>query len=154
MVSKWIKGNKRELLVFLVSMILVLAMYFLARYAVIEYKDYKNHQVGFTSDNEFVNTINCAPEIDKYGVDRTYVIEFELKTAIPGQIYVHFQNGSDTRYGILQTIDSTTEYQKFSLEVIPEIVDLDVADAYLAFYGEYGTGVIPTVRRVSFRVKD
>lgn len=154
MVINWIKDSWKQIIVFVLLMCAIWGMFFLLSYKKEKDDAYKMAETGITSTKEFVRTINCAEEIDRHGVDKVYLAEFELKTEVPGIVYVHFQNGSDTRYGFLHMVEATTEFEKFSIEVKPEVVDLKVEDAYLAFYGEYGSGVIPTVRRVTFKVKE
>ena len=62
---------------------------------------------------------------------------------------LHLQNGEDCRYAFSQVIDVTEEYKEFCLVVDPVLVDETVDNSYLAFYGEYGSGIIPTVRDIS-----
>ena len=48
-----------------------------------------------------------------------------------------------------ERINVSEEFQKFTLVVEPVLVNEAETSSYLAFYGEYGSGVIPTVRGIS-----
>ncbi|EPH93076.1 hypothetical protein D922_02141 [Enterococcus faecalis 06-MB-DW-09] len=114
-----------------------------------------NSHIERTSRNEFLNdsTWDLAPLIDEHGMDREYTISFDLKSAVPGTIRVYSQNGSGTKYDIGQhPINSTTEYKRFSITFKPKkAAGFDTETrSLLAFFGTYDTGLIPTVKNVSF----
>lgn len=104
----------------------------------------------YCSGNEFVQTIDCAPLFDANPKGTKYKICFELKTAIPGNVIVYQQNGSSCRYSWspFPIIEAEKEFVHYEIEVEPFIVDEKEDKSYLAFYGEYGTGVIPVIRNI------
>jgi len=106
----------------------------------------------YTSKNEHTAAIDCAPIIDRYGVDEEYYLEFELKAKAPGTVLVYFENGSNARYSFYEYIEAGTEFQRYSMIVKPVLRDESVEESLLGFYGGYGTGVISTVRDITFEV--
>lgn len=117
---------------------------------VINVREEKKYNKEFYSGNEFVKTIDCARIIDDYEMGTKYLLEFELKAELPGVIQVHFQNGSNTRYSYEKNVQATTQYERYSIVVEPVLNDENESESYLSFYGIYGSGVIPTIRRISF----
>lgn len=104
----------------------------------------------FRTENEFLRTIDCAEIFDAYP-GHAFELTFEIRAEKPGEILVYQQNGSNYRYTFSQRINVTEEYEAFCLVVEPVLVDEEVEKSYLAFYGEYDTGVIPTVRDINIR---
>lgn len=118
---------------------------------------FKDSHIERTHVNEFLNhsTWDLAPLIDEHGVDRYYTVSFDLKTAVEGQIRVYAQNGSGTRYNIgTHFVNATTEYQRFEITFKPEKSGSFETEtrSLLAFFGTYGTGVIPTARNLKFEM--
>lgn len=104
---------------------------------------------------EFINVVDwdMAPLIDSYGVDREYTLSVDIKAPMPGKIRVYSQNGSSTRYSIGQhDVEVTTEYQRYYFVFKPTKSNMNDARATLAFYGTYGTGVFPIVRKGMFTI--
>lgn len=104
---------------------------------------------------EFINVVDwdMAPLIDSYGIDREYTLSVDIKAPIPGKIRVYSQNGSSTRYSIGQhDVNVTTEYQRFYFVFKPNKSNMTDPRATLAFYGTYGTGVFPIVRKAMFTI--
>ncbi|CQR25867.1 prophage LambdaSa2, PblB [Streptococcus varani] len=102
------------------------------------------------SSNEFLRTpYDLAPIFDKQGL-MEYTLSFDFKSPKAGSVHVYMQNGSGAKYAFKKhhTIDATTDWQRYHLTVDPKLVREDLAESYLAFYGTYGTGVIPHVRKV------
>lgn len=102
----------------------------------------------FRTKNEFLSTIDCAELFDAYP-GYSFEIKFEICAEKPGKVLVYQQNGSAQRYSFREVIDVTEEFQSFCLVVKPKLVDESQSKSMLAFYGEYGSGVIPTVRDLS-----
>ena len=143
---------KVQVIFCIILMIIIFSIYpFMKDYAE-EIRALRRFNTEYYSTNEYVRTIDCAPIIDQYGVEQKYRIEFELKTEISGDVIVYFQNGSTSKYRISEVVNATAEFQKYILEVEPELYDVNEIEAYLSFYGEYGSGVIPTVRCIRFEV--
>jgi prepilin-type N-terminal cleavage/methylation domain-containing protein len=108
-----------------------------------------------TGANEFMQYVDLAPTIDKYGLMK-YQLSFDIKSAniaSKSTVYVYFQNGSTTRYGGLsQDVPVTTSYTHQVLTFTPLLNDATVVPATLAFYGTYSTGNIPTVTNVRLQL--
>lgn len=132
-------ANRRKVFIFCFLMLVIFLMYFVLQTNIIKNKIY-------SSENEFLKTIDCAKIIDEHGVDNTYRLSFELRTEIPGEILVYFQNGTTSKYYFEEYISTTTEFQKYTIDLMPVIRNVDVEESYLAFYGGYGSGVIPYVK--------
>lgn len=97
--------------------------------------------------NEFFKTdIDCALIFDKEEKGTAYQIEFEIRARKPGSVMVYQQNGSGARYEFRTMVDVSEEWERKTITVIPYLVDVEEERSMLAFYGEYGTGVIPYVK--------
>lgn len=108
-----------------------------------------------TSGNEFVQYTDLAPYIDKYGLVK-YQLSFDIKsanTANKNTVNVYFQNGSDTRYnGLHVDAPVTTTYARQTITFTPTLANTSISKATLAFYGDYGTGNIASVKNVEFSI--
>lgn len=106
-----------------------------------------NEVIGTTS--EFVQYANLAPIFDTYGL-QPYSLSLDLKAAKAGPVLVYMQNGSTTRYSFVnQSVSATTDYQRFTFNnLTPAISTISDTAATLAFYGTYGSGVIPSIKNV------
>ena len=99
---------------------------------------------------EFLRTSHdLAPVIDTHGTGK-YVVEFDFKSDVAGQMQAYMQNGSGSKYKMKQSFNATTEWQRYSFIVDVSNSDLSLTNSYLAFYGTYGSGRIPHVRNVVF----
>ncbi|NQL69532.1 hypothetical protein HO443_01940 [Streptococcus suis] len=100
------------------------------------------------SHAEFLRTpYDLAEVFDKYGLVE-YTLSFDLKAPKTGQIVVYQQNGSGSKYsGLWKSLTVTTEWQRFHVTFTPTEGTMSLANSYLAFYGTYGTGVKPIIRR-------
>ncbi|MDY7596694.1 gp58-like family protein [Streptococcus suis] len=101
------------------------------------------------SHAEFLRTpYDLAPVFDKYGLIE-YTLSFDLRASQAGQVVVYQQNGSGSKYsGLWKNLTVTTEWQRFHVTFTPTEGTMSLANSYLAFYGTYGTGVKPIIRRV------
>ncbi|MEG3257178.1 phage tail spike protein [Streptococcus suis] len=101
------------------------------------------------SHAEFLRTpYDLAPVFDKYGLIE-YTLSFDLRASQAGQVAVYQQNGSGSKYsGLWKSLTVTTEWQRFHVTFTPTEGTMSLANSYLAFYGTYGTGVKPIIRRV------
>ena len=110
-----------------------------------------NSSIEKTSTSEFLRYADVAPIFDKYG-SRSYTISFDIKSANPdtdNTTQVYMQNGSGARYDIgAPVILVTRDYVRHAVTVVPSLVNPDLTESYLAFYGTYDTGNIPTVKNV------
>lgn len=104
-----------------------------------------------TSSTEWLRYADLTPYFDTYGL-LTYFISFDLKAKKNGDIMVYMQNGSGSRYSFSATVSATTEYNHHTILVTPHYLDLHVKESWLAFYGTYGTGVIPSVKNVTLAI--
>ncbi|HFI0937513.1 TPA: phage tail spike protein [Streptococcus suis] len=100
------------------------------------------------SHAEFLRTpYDLAPVFDKYGLIE-YTLSFDLRASQAGQVAVYQQNGSGSKYsGLWKKLTVTTEWQRFHVTFTPTEGTVSLANSYLAFYGTYGTGVKPIIRR-------
>lgn len=107
----------------------------------------------YTSSIEFVPTIDCA-EIFNKNPGKAFEITFDIRSEKPGKVLVYQQNGSSARYSFYEYVDVTEEYQTMQIVVEPILADENEEKSILAFYGEYGTGIIPEVKNISINVKE
>ncbi|WP_283770287.1 gp58-like family protein [Streptococcus suis] len=100
------------------------------------------------SHAEFLRTpYDLASVFDKYGLIE-YTLSFDLRASQAGQVAVYQQNGSGSKYsGLWKNLTVTTEWQRFHVTFTPTEGTVSLANSYLAFYGTYGTGVKPIIRR-------
>ncbi|MDG4521200.1 gp58-like family protein [Streptococcus suis] len=100
------------------------------------------------SHAEFLRTpYDLAPVFDKHGLIE-YTLSFDLRASQTGQVAVYQQNGSGSKYsGLWKSLTVTTEWQRFHVTFTPTEGTMSLANSYLAFYGTYGTGVKPIIRR-------
>ena len=107
---------------------------------------------------EFVQYTDLAPYIDKFGLNVTYRLELDIKSANTtnnNKINIYCQNGSSCRYDWGKTVTvSSTEWTHVVYEFTPTTRNDNVAAATLAFYGTYGTGNAPMVKNVRFSLKN
>lgn len=143
------KQLKRVLLCICLMAVELLIYFGISRYITIVKAEQAAEEARyFKADREFLRTIDCANLFDAYP-GYSFELKFEICAEKAGKIVVYQQNGADRRYAFGEVIDVTNEYKEFCLVVEPELVDETVKSSYLAFYGEYGSGVIPTVRDIS-----
>ncbi|NQM35684.1 hypothetical protein HO411_02635 [Streptococcus suis] len=110
-----------------------------------EYTEIFNSEQSYA---EFLRTpYDLAPVFDKYGLIE-YTLSFDLRASQAGQVVVYQQNGSGSKYsGLWKSLTVTTEWQRFHVTFTPTEGTMSLANSYLAFYGTYGTGVKPIIRR-------
>lgn len=114
-----------------------------------------NREFTSQSNNEFVgyyDNLDLAPIIDKYGIERDYTISMDIKAAKAGPVRIYMQNGSNHRYTFRTSYSpaATTQYQRFTLTSKMNLTNTSIERSLLAFYGTYGTGVIPTIKNIKF----
>ncbi|HFU4561315.1 TPA: hypothetical protein ACGPBS_001199 [Streptococcus suis] len=97
---------------------------------------------------EFLRTpYDLAKVFDKHGLV-TYTLSFDLKVDKDGAVHVYMQNGSGSRYGGLHAdIGVTTEWKRYHVTFTPTEGNMELSESFLAFYGVYGTGVVPYARK-------
>lgn len=97
---------------------------------------------------EFLRTpYDLAKVFDKHGLV-TYTLSFDLKADKDGAVHVYMQNGSGSRYGGLRAdIGVTTEWKRYHVTFTPTEGNMELSESFLAFYGVYGTGVVPHARK-------
>lgn len=103
-----------------------------------------------TSTNEFVRTFDLAPVVDKYGLVE-YQIDFDIISANPtsdDSVQVYMQNGSGAKYYFLHYVTVSDSFQHKSFTFTPRNSNGSLMESYLAFYGSYGTGNIPTIKNI------
>lgn len=131
------------------SLFVIMMIYFIIGTFIAKEKEREREEARyFRASNEFLRTIDCAEVFDTYS-NSSFELEFEICATKPGEVLVYQQNGAGYRYTFRHKISVTEEYTKFRLVVEPVLVDETVKESYLSFYGEYGSGVVPTVRDIS-----
>lgn len=103
-----------------------------------------------TSGYEFLAYADLAPIFNNYGLIQ-YTISFDIKSAniaVQNNMSVYQQNGNGFRYAFFASVPVTTSYAKQSITVTPTLLNPDIEQSMLAFYGTYGTGNNPTVKNV------
>lgn len=155
------KGKRKrifEIALFFVLMLLIVAVYGVTTKYMKTKKEslviQKERERVYTSSNEFVRTIDCSPIFDENPEGTAYKIKFELMSQKDGDILVYQQNGSNYRYTFSEVVRSTNKWTQYEIEVIPDLIDENVKASFLSFYGEYGTGVIPSVRYIEIQKID
>ncbi|MDG4508628.1 hypothetical protein NOL17_10290, partial [Streptococcus suis] len=100
------------------------------------------------SHAEFLRTpYDLAPVFDKHGLIE-YTLSFDLRASQAGQVVVYQQNGSGSKYsGLWKPLTVTTEWQRFHVTFTPTEGNMELSESFLAFYGVYGTGVVPHARK-------
>lgn len=104
----------------------------------------------FYSENEFVKTIDCAPYFDE-NPTAVYNLYFEARGEKAGEVRVYLQNGDGAKYYFSEYIVVEDSYKEYSIEIKPELIDESIQEAYLAFYGGYGSGIVPRVRNIEIK---
>ena len=101
--------------------------------------------------NEFLKTIDIAPIIDS-NPGKNLLLSFDVKARKKGDVTVYLQNGVSSKYSFTETVKADVDYCHYELEVTPVLNNTDESEAYLSFYGGYGTNVIPTVKSINVTV--
>lgn len=106
----------------------------------------------YRTQNEFLKTVDCAPIFDIYP-EQSFKVTFEICSTKVGEVQMYQQNGTKARYYFEPIVISVTEdFTEVCLTVNPELKDENEKESFLAFYGEYGSGIIPTVRDIDIEV--
>ncbi len=105
---------------------------------------------------EFIQYADLAPIFDFYGLVN-YSMSVDLKSldiSQSGGILIYMQNGSSAKYSFISISRSvTTTYKRYLFEnYIPTINDASLSQAFLAFYGTYGTGNFPSAKKVKIEL--
>jgi hypothetical protein len=109
---------------------------------------------------EFGQLRNLSPIFDTYGLV-PYTLSMDIKTNIPGGVYVYMQNGSYTKYSFVAlSVTCTTEYQRFTFANLTPAgptanwLTYTPTDerAMLAMYTGYGSGINPTVKNIQLEL--
>lgn len=108
-----------------------------------------------TGGNEFLRYADLAPIIAQWGLVQ-YTVSFDIKSANIANrslMQVYAQNGSGTRYSFgTHYVPVTTTYQRQSVTFTPTVADSSLTESWLAFYGTYSTGNVPSVKNVKVEV--
>lgn len=102
--------------------------------------------------NEFLQYMDIAPVFDEYGIENWYAISFDIKTSLEGEglrALVYCQNGSKSKFDIEETyVPVTSSFTRQSFFFKPRVKDSTEKTSMLAFYGNYETGNILSVKNV------
>jgi len=132
----------------LALIVIELLLFFTLKAWIVQEKQKKR---PFVSTNEFLQTVDCA-EIFDANLGKTFVITFEIRAKKEGKVLVYQQNGNTSKYTFREYVDVSEEYQTCSIIVTPVLANEKEDKSMLAFYGEYGSGVIPEVRNITIEV--
>lgn len=83
-------------------------------------------------------------------LNKFITLSFEIKSPVAGSVRVYSGNDSAHQFTEYVTITEADVWQKFTLKIIPSphsSTPENAAGSTLEFYGTYGTGRIPTIRR-------
>lgn len=113
------------------------------------------------TNREFISPLlDLTAIIDQFGVDKWYTISFDLlslDTSVENSIRFYPYPGSPLPNKYLFPTENfvvTTEYQRFSLSFKPTLNsdNPNSKTTRMAFYGVYGSGNIPKVRKIKFEL--
>lgn len=107
-----------------------------------------------TSSSEFLAYVDTAPIIDKWGLVR-YKVSFDIKSADTTNrsvMQVYMQNGSGAKYTFSSSVPVTTSYVRQTVIFTPAVWMPNLSQSMLAFYGQYNTGNIPSVKNVTIEL--
>ena len=113
------------------------------------------------TNREFISPfLDLTTIIDQFGVDKWYTISFDLlslDTSVENSIRFYPYPGSPSPNKYLfptKNFVVTTEYQRFSLSFKPTLnsANPNSKTTRMAFYGVYGSGNIPKVRKIKFEL--
>lgn len=113
------------------------------------------------NNREFISPLlDLTAIIDQFGVDKWYTISFDLlslDTSVENSIRFYPYPGSPLPNKYLFPTENfvvTTEYQRFSLSFKPTLnsANPNSKTTRMAFYGVYGSGNIPKVRKIKFEL--
>jgi len=115
-------------------------------------KYWRNTINGSTSSNEFINLFDAKEIWDTYGLV-PYTVSFDAKSAIAKSFPLYGSYGTNNRYSFKQTsINITTEWQRFTYTFTPYSTNESGTWAGCSIYGTYGSGAIPSIRRVKLEL--
>lgn len=115
-------------------------------------KYWRNTTNGSKSSNEFINLFDAKEIWDTYGLV-PYTVSFDAKSAIAKSFNLYGSYGTNNRYGFKSTsINITTEWQRFTYTFTPYSTNESGTWAGCSIYGTYGSGAIPSIRRVKLEL--
>lgn len=123
-------------------------------------QEWTSKEYGFYNTNEFVLGPDITEFIDKYGLNRKYKIEFDIKSKDVTKrniINVYPHMGSGAKYnGFRDSYTVTTEYQHCIIDNITFSLEKTnpQANTCIAAYGNYGTGNVPVMKNVKITAKE
>lgn len=117
-----------------------------------------NSDQQFTNiSGEFMTTpFNLNDIFDKYGTDQIYTISYDLSSKDPSKVswiqaYPYPDRSPRNKYSFpaVRHQGITTTPQRFSMTFKPTLVDKTITQTTLVFYGQYDSGNIPIVNRIT-----
>lgn len=97
---------------------------------------------------EFLKTtFDLAPFFDANGLVEV-TLSFDAYAPKDGRVQIYCQNGSGARYSFSKFVNITTGWRRYCVTFTPTGPNEQFVESYLAFYGVYGSGVIPHVRKL------
>lgn len=113
---------------------------------------------------EFVNTIDLNPYIEKYGLDKTYKLSFDGYAEKSGWVSFYLNSGNGSTYDFVKINNekkfssgsgwsTSWSHHEYFVKFSKRWCDTAYMDtSHLAFYGIYGTGIIPHVKNIKLEV--
>ena len=112
----------------------------------------RDNETGFRPSREYVNLFDYKSIIDTYGLV-PYTVSFDAKSAIDHSFNLYWDYSTGSKYSFPRTsINLTTEWQRFTYTFTPAINNASGTWAGMSIYGTYGSGAIPTFRRVKLEL--
>ncbi|MDC5151057.1 DUF1983 domain-containing protein [Acinetobacter baumannii] len=81
-------------------------------------------------------------------LDKPVTISFEVSVPVAGTVQVYSSNGSAHFFTTSVTVTKASEFQKFEVTVFPKLHTGSTTESTIEFYGTYGTGRIPTIKKL------
>lgn len=122
-------------------------------------QEWTSKEYGLDNTNEFVFGPDITEFVDKYGLNRKYKIEFDLKSKDVSKrniINVYPHNGYGSKYGgFAGGYTVTTSYQHCIIDNITFSLETDPKpNTCIVAYGKYGTGNFPVMKNVKITAKE
>lgn len=123
-------------------------------------QEWTSKEYGLYNTNEFLLAPDITEFIDKYGLNRKYKIEFDIKSKDVSKrniIRVYPHMGSGTKYnGFNVSYTVTTEYQHCIIDNITFSLEKTnpQANTCIAAFGNYKTGNVPVMKNIKITAKE
>ena len=125
-------------------------------------QEWTSKEYGLDNTGEFVFGPDITEFVDKYGLNRKYKIEFDLKSKDISKrniINVYPHNGNGSKYGgFAGSYTVTTSYQHCIIDNITFYLEKTnpnpKPNTCIVAYGNYGTGNVPVMKNLKITAKE